>query len=476
MKLHAVLPLLVLPTLLFGKSGSPNILFLYTDDQAPWAVGKWSGHTYAKTPHLDKLFSEGAYLPNSFVVTPVCSPSRAALATGMYGTELGITDWIHPRNEPELGLDPQTTTWYEILQNAGYHTGLVGKWHLGLTDAHHPSKTGFNYFMGHRAGGWSTANPTLEVNGKPQKIEGLTTDILTDNAIKFLNDRPKEKPFLLCLHFRAPHTRWLPVAEEDWKPFADLDPKVPHSNYPGVDIPRVKKMIREYLASVRGVDRNVGRMLAELDRLGLRDNTVVVFSSDHGYNMGHNGIWHKGNGHWVLKREALPPATKNIPRGQRPNLFDNALRVPTSVRWPGKIKAGSVLPHTISTVDWFPTLVQIAKGQLPKDQPVRGRNFLPVLFGKSVEWDNDFYAEYSTKHQSRTHMRGWRTPKWKLVRDFLNEDRDELYDLSKDSEETNNLISSEKSVHQNIIRELHSKILAKMEELKDPALELARKR
>ena len=235
-------------------------------------------------------------------------------------------------------------------------------------------------------------------------------------------------------------------------------------------------MIREYLASVRGVDRNVGRMLAELDRLALRENTVVIFSSDHGYNMGHNGIWHKGNGHWVLKREALPPATKNIPRGQRPNLFDNALRVPTSVRWPGKIKAGSVLPHTISTVDWFPTLVQIAKGQLPKDQPVRGRNFLPLLFGKSVEWDNDFYAEYSTKHQSRTHMRGWRTPKWKLVRDFLNEGRDELYDLSKDPEETNNLINSEKSVHQNIIRELHSKILAKMEELMDPALELARKR
>ena len=101
-----------------------------------------------------------------------------------------------------------------------------------------------------------------------------------------------------------------------------------------------------------------------------------------------------------------PPATKNIPRGQRPNLFDNACACQTSVRWPGKIKAGSVLPHTISTVDWFPTLVQIAKGQLPKDQHVRGRNFLPVLFGKSVEWDNDLYAEYSTKHQSRTHIWG----------------------------------------------------------------------
>ncbi len=468
--------LLLLPVLLHGKAAVPNILFLYTDDQAPWAIGKWQGHTHADTPHLDKLFSEGAYLPNTFVVTPVCSPSRAALATGMYGTELGVTDWLHPRNEPKLGLDPKTTTWYEILQEAGYHTGLVGKWHLGLTDAHHPTKTGFDYFMGHRAGGWSTANPTLEVEGRQKKLPGLTTDILTDYAIEFLKDRPKEKPFLLCLHFRAPHTRWLPVAEEDWAPFADLDPKVPHPDYPGVDIPRVKKMIREYLASVRGVDRNVGRVLAQLDKLGLREDTVVVFSSDHGYNMGHNGIWHKGNGHWVLKRDALPAATQNIPRGQRPNLYDHALRVPTAVRWPGKIEPGSTLPHTISTVDWLPTLVSIAKAQLPKDQPVRGRNFLPVLLGKSIQWDNDFYAEYSTKHQSRTHMRGWRTPKWKLVRDFLNEGRDELYDLVNDPGETTNLIASEKPAHQAVVKELHAKILAKMEALADPALKLARQR
>ena len=449
----------------------PNILFLFTDDQAPWAVGKWKGHTHADTPNLDKLFSEGAYLPNTFVVTPVCSPSRASLATSRYGAELGITDWIHPRSEPKLGLEPKTTTWYEVLQRSGYHTALVGKWHLGLTDAHHPTKTGFDYFMGHRGGGWSSVNPTLEKDGKPQKFEGLNVDVLADHAIDYLeNKRSEDKPFLLCLHFRAPHTRWLPVAEEDWAPFANLDPKLPHPDYPGLDTARVKRMTREYLASVRGVDRNVGRVLAVLDALGLRENTFVVYSSDHGYAMGHNGVWHKGNGHWVLTKDALPPATKNIPRGQRPNLWDHSLRVPTAIRWPGVVKPGTVIKHTISFLDWYPTLVALAGAKLPRDETIRGRNFLPILRGEKPAWEDGFFFQYSTKHQSRTHMRAWRTPEWKLVRDFLNPERDELYDLRADPDETNNLIRSKKPEHQAVVKKHHALILTKMKETNDPAL------
>ncbi|MCP4510294.1 MAG: sulfatase-like hydrolase/transferase, partial [Fuerstiella sp.] len=167
----------------------PNILFIMTDDQAPWAVGAFDGPTHADTPHLNRLFEQGTYLPNTFVVTPVCSPSRAALATSRYGSEVGITDWLHPKTEANHGLAPQTTTWYEVLQNAGYHTGLVGKWHLGLLDQFHPTRTGFDYFMGHRGGGWSPSNPTLEKNGAGQKFEGLTTDILSDHAITSLKDR-----------------------------------------------------------------------------------------------------------------------------------------------------------------------------------------------------------------------------------------------------------------------------------------------
>ena len=447
----------------------PNILFIMTDDQAPWATGAFDGPTHANTPNLDKLFKSGAYLPNTFVVTPVCSPSRASLATSLYGTEVGITDWIHPRAEPNHGLDPSTITWYEVVQQAGYYTGLVGKWHLGLLDKFHPTKTGFDYFMGHRGGGWSPENPTLEKNGTNEKFDGLTTDILADHDIEFLQDRPSDQPFLLVLHFRAPHARWLPVAPEDWAPFNDLDPDLPHPDYPGLDSARVKRMTREYLASVRGVDRNVGRLLKTLDTQKLSDNTVVVYTSDHGYNMGHNGIWHKGNGHWVLKKDAQPPATDNIPKGQRPNMYDNSLKVPTAIRWPGITTAGTTLKSSVTQLDWFPTMVGIAQGTVPPGKTVRGRNLAPLLKGEARGWQNEVFAQYSTKHQSQTHMRCIRTNEWKLVRDFLNPERDELFHLTTDPDEQRNVLTE--SANADVVTRLHAKIIEQMKAINDPVLQ-----
>ena len=460
---------LVLAALPLAAADRPNILFLFTDDQAPWALGR-SGHPYAKTPHLDELFERGAYLTNSFTVTPVCSPSRASLMTSRYGSELGITEWINPSREPFLGLDPKTTTWSEIIQQAGYKTGLVGKWHLGLLDKHHPTKTGYGYFMGFRGGGASPDNPVLEKDGKERKFEGLTTDILTDHALEFLRAN-KDGPFLLSLHYRAPHARWLPVAPEDWAPFESLSPKPPHPDYPKLDVKRVQRMTREYLASVAGVDRNVGRVLALLDELGIRDDTVIVFSADHGYSMGHNGMWHKGNGHWVLTQN--PPATANIPDGQRPNMYDNSIKVPTAVVWPGVVKPGTRIDETVSNLDWYPTLVEIAGAELPAGETIRGRSIVPLLEGEAKGWDNDFYAEYSTHHQSRTDMRMYRTREWKLVRDFLDRGRDELYDLRKDPEERKNLIGSNSKKVQAVARDLHAKLLEKMRESKDPVLKWA---
>lgn len=445
----------------------PNILFLFTDDQAPWAL-EAAGHPHAVTPNMDTLVKQGAYLTNAFTVTPVCSPSRASLISGRYGSELGITDWIHPKREPDLGLPTDITTWVQLLQKAGYHTGLVGKWHLGTSDEMHPTKFGYDHFMGFRAGGAPTKNPTLEKHGKNEKIEGLTTDILTDHALEFLNNAPADKPFCLSLHYRAPHTTWLPVADEDWAPFAELDPTIPNPDYPNLDVPRVKKMTREYLASVAGVDRNVGRILQLLEEKDLTDNTVVIFSSDHGYNMGHNGIWHKGNGHWVLTKN--PPATENIPNGQRPNMYDNSIRIPTIIRWPGTIKPGIKIEQTVSNLDWFPTLLEMAGVDLPTDVKIHGESIVPILKGKNVDWDNDFYAEYSTKHQSHTHMRMIRTPEWKLIRDFLNVNRDELYHLTDDPAEANNLIHSDSPEVKAIIKQLDAKILDNMKSINDPVL------
>ncbi len=452
---------------LLAAAERPNILFIYTDDQAPWAVGV-SGHPHADTPNLDRLFREGAYLVNAFTTTPVCSPSRASLMASRYGSELGITDWLHPEREPEHGLDPAVLTWPKILEQSGYATGLIGKWHLGLLDRFHPTQFGFGYFMGFRGGGNTPADPILEIDGRERKFKGFTPDILTNHAIAFL-ERHSGKPFLLALHFRAPHARWLPVAEEDWAPFASLDPSIPNPGYPKLDVLRVKRMTREYLASVRSVDRNVGRLLRALDERKLRENTVVIFTSDHGYNMGHNGIWHKGNGHWVLTEN--PPATANVPTGQRPNMYDNSIRVPAAVRWPGVIEPGAILTETVSNLDWYPTLLAIAGVDRPKGELVRGRSFLPLLKGQKLDWDNDFYAEYSTQHQSRTHMRMYRTPEWKLTRDFLNPARDELYHLESDPAETKSLIASGRPEVQRAIAELHAKILAKMREIGDPVLE-----
>ncbi len=450
-------------------AAKPNILFILTDDQAPWALGL-SGHPHAHTPNLDKLFQAGAYLPNSFTVTPVCSPSRVSTICSRYGSEMGVTDWINPRVEPRHGLDPKTPTWPRELRKAGYQTALVGKWHLGLLDHQHPTQFGYEFFMGFRGGGATPFRPELEVAGRTQKVSGLTTDILTDEAIRWLRLLDQKKgPFALSLHYRAPHARWLPVREADWEPFDGLDPQLPHPDYPDLDVERVKRMTREYLASTAGVDRNVGKLLEELDRLKLAENTIVIFTSDHGYSMGHNGIWHKGNGHWVVKTP--PPATENVPKGQRPNMYDNSIRVPTAIKWPGVIKAGTVLNETVSNLDWFPTILAMAGVDLHSSIRVRGTDITPVLKDEAEAWSNDFYAEYSTKHQSHTDMRMYRTSDWKLIRDFRDHDRDELYSLTDDPEETNNLVNSDDARVKKIILDLDKKLRSKMQALNDPVLQ-----
>ncbi len=467
--LRSLLLALSWPILTLAGHGQdrPNILFVQTDDQAPWALGL--DHPEASTPHMDRLFSEGLRLTQCFTVTPVCSPSRASLMTSRYGSELGITDWINRRKEPQLGLDPDLPNWVRILRSHGYHTALIGKWHLGTEDRFHPLHQGFDHFMGHREGGWATSDPVLEKDGIDVKRPGLTTDILADEVIDYLEAHDPSEPFLLCWHTRAPHTRWLPVAEEDWAPFENLDPAVPHPDFPQLDVNRVKRMTREYLASVKGVDRNLGRVLQSLDQLGLRDNTVVIFTSDHGYSMGHNGIWHKGNGHWVLTNP--PAATENIPRNQRPNLYDHSLRVPTAIRWPGAISAGGTYDGMVSNLDWFPTILDMAGIELPGEILIRGRKipYRDADRTKPQENPRSLFAQYSTHHQSRTRMRGLRTASWKLIRDFLDPERDELYHLAEDPEERTNLITSTKPEIAAVRDRLHARLLERMQAIQDPA-------
>ena len=203
----------------------PNLVFLYTDDQAQWALGIY-GNREIKTPNLDDLARRGTIFRNAFTVTPVCSPSRAACMTSRFPNELGIADWIDPRKEPDLGLSPSAITWPELLKGCGYATMLAGKWHLGTRDEFHPTRQGFDSFFGFRDGSNLPINPRLESGGQVVELKGSLPDLLVNQGLDFIA-RHREGPFLLSIHFRAPHTPYGPVPEEDAAPYRTLDPAIP---------------------------------------------------------------------------------------------------------------------------------------------------------------------------------------------------------------------------------------------------------
>lgn len=436
---YIIAPLLLLLTITtHAAEGRPNILFILTDDQGAWAMGN-ENNPDADTPGMDRLAAEGAKFSNFFVTTPVCSPSRAGLLTSRYGSEVGITDWLSPKARPDasdesqLGLDPALPTWVRHLRDAGYQTGLVGKWHLGLRDEFLPSAFGYDFFYGFRGGGAPVVDPELEHDGVVAVERGLVSDLVTDKALAFIQAAAEQDaPFLLSLHYREPHAPWTPVAEADEAHVKDRTLTLPDPDVPNLDREKMEKSMREYLASTAGVDRNLRRILHLLDEYGLDRNTIVIFTSDHGYNVGHHGVLHKGNATWLTKG--------GEPSGRRPNMWDTSLRVPVLVRWPGVVKPGTVVTECITNLDWFPTLLAMAGlAPAPGDQ-IHGRNFLPLLEGESIPWDNDFYGEYAMHHGADADMRMYRTPEWKLMRDFRRPGMDELYDLKNDPGETKNLI------------------------------------
>lgn len=435
----------------------PNIVFLYTDDQGSWTLGH-GGNSQARTPHIDRMCREGAYFANSFVTTPVCSPSRASLMTSRYALEVGIEDHLaFTGPDAELGLDTKYPTWPQALRQAGYRTGLVGKWHLGSRPQFHPTRHGYEYAAFFQTGATGPMDPELEMEGVLKQFHGSTPDILTNIGLDFIR-RHRDDPFALSLHYRAPHASntpgttsggrtWLPVPAEDLSPFQNIEPRIPNPDYPRLDIAEVKRMTREYLASVHSVDRNVGRVFATLEELGLARNTIVVFTSDNGMNMGHNGIWHKGNGRWIL--------TDN--KGERPNMYDRSLRVPAAIRYPERIRPRTVR-ETVSNLDWFPTLLSLAGVPRPDGATLRGRDLTPLLNGRRVAWNNDLYTEYNLHSGTRAKMRAWRTPDWKLIRHLNVNGKDELYHLATDPEESRNRIEEQTPAVRAALNELTRKL------------------
>jgi uncharacterized sulfatase len=407
-----------------------NLISIVTDDQARWALGAY-GNKECRTPNLDRLAQDGAKFLNAFVPTPVCSPSRASFLTGRYGTELGITDWIAPvESDAGMGLPADAVTWPQVLQKHGYATALIGKWHLGTQPQFHPTKHGFDHFYGFLGGGNQPIDPTLEVDGKEKKLKGSLPDLLVDDAIQFVQAN-RARPFALLLHFRAPHLPYGPVPAEDSAPFKDLDPTIPKAA--GIDVAQVKKWTRDYYASIHSVDRNLGRLFAQLDEWKLTGKTIVLFTSDHGYMIGHHTLHTKGNGFWIAGGVTGP---------KRPNMFDESIRVPLLLRWPGVVKPGTEIAEPVTNLDTFPSVLGMLKVPLPERVKQHGADFSPLLRGQKADWRDTLFGQYDLHNGGLAYLRMVRTDKWKLVRHHHSNGMDELYDLEKDPGETRNLYNN----------------------------------
>ncbi|MBL8207150.1 MAG: sulfatase-like hydrolase/transferase [Blastocatellia bacterium] len=410
-----------------------NLISIVTDDQAHWSIGAY-GNKEAITPNMDRLAREGVKFNQAFVTTPVCSPSRVAFLTGLYGTQVGITDYLTPdEGASGMGLPKAATTWPQVLQQNGYQTALFGKYHLGLKPEYHPTKRGFDYFMGSQQGSFAPMNPKLDVKGQIVEVKGAGSDIVMDDAVHWIEANHK-RPFAALIHFREPHTPYGPMPEEDTKLFANLDPTIPQHR--GLDSAHVKRLHREYYAAVHAVDRNLGKLLALLDRLNLSSQTIVMFQSDHGYNIGHHGIETKGNGYWIAGGVNGP---------KRPNMWDTSLRIPLLIRWPGVVKANSEINETVLNLDMFASVLGMLNVSLPANVKQNGRDFSPLLRGEKIpDWRTEFFGQYDLHNVGLAYMRMWRTNDWKLVRHYHANELNELYDLKNDPGETKNLYKDEK--------------------------------
>jgi choline-sulfatase len=396
-----------------------NVVLFMTDDHGAWAMGAY-GCDEIHTPNLDKLAAGGARFTRAYAATPVCSPSRMTYLTGLLPSHHGVQDYLIP--EDSFGPKSRRflqglTTYTELLAKAGYTLGMCGKWHMGNDE--YP-QVGFTYWVTVPGGGGTYRDPVFVVQGQRKKIPGFKTDIVTDYALEFL-DRHHAKPFFLMVPFYAPHTPYdyqpeiyrAPYAQASFRCFP-RQPVHPRQN------PQLRKLhgnteaMRSYCALVTGVDYNVGRVLRRLEELGVRENTLVIFTADQGWNAGHHGVWGKGNG--------------TVPF----NMYEESIRVPMIWNHPGRIREGLVIEEMVSAYDFFPTILEYLGVGAPPDRRRIGRSYVPLLAGQKVSWRNRLYFEYA-------YVRAIRTENLKYV-ERTAEWPSELYDLEADPGETRNVI------------------------------------
>lgn len=392
----------------------PNFVIILTDDHGYSDVSTY-GAKDVHTPNIDRIASEGMLFTTMRANGTVCSPTRAALLTGRYADRVGVPGVIRNNPRDSWGyLDPQVQTLANLLGDAGYHTAIIGKWHLGLEAPNIPNERGFDYFQGflgdmmdsyttHQREGLNL----MRHNGDLIEPVGHATDLFSDWAADYLRGRAEvpDQPFFLYLAYNAPH---FPI-----EPPAEWLAKVRKRD------PGMKKDRAANVAFVEHLDAGIGRVLAALDESSLARDTVIVFTADNG--------------------GALPYAQCNDPwRGGKQQHYDGGLRVPFMVRWPAGIQAGSRSDYAGLIFDVFPTFVELAKERPPAD--LDARSLLPVLKGQVITGSRDLYfvrREGGSKYGGNSYealIRG----EWKLLRNDPFSPY-ELYHIGNDPQETKNL-------------------------------------
>ena len=461
----------------------PNILFIMSDDHAYQAISAYNDKLI-ETPNIDKLASEGILFSNASVTNSICAPSRATILTGKFSHLNGKVDNIFP-------FDTTQMTFPQLFKKAGYQTALIGKWHM------HPNPTNeFDYWkvLVGSGGQGDFYNPDfMSIDKGHEQIMGYSTDVVTDESIKWLDQRDQNKPFLMMVQFKSPHvpriphprymnmytedvaepatlydnyqnrlkgasTAWMeingqneevlayfppknatePVNKKQKKHLDRMTPKQrkalldamdnQNSEYYELkksgafkDPVKARKLkyqffIKNYLRCVQAIDDNVGRLLKWLEDNGLDENTIVIYSSDQSYFIGEHG--------WAEKRW----------------MYEEALKMPFVIRWPGKIKAGSKPQAMIQNIDYAPTFLDAAGATIPTR--FQGKSLLPVFSGeKSEVRDAIYYHYYHHGAHNVPRHEGIRTERYKLINFYTNNEF-ELYDLKNDPNEVNSVANN----------------------------------
>ena len=409
----------------------PNVLYILTDDMR-WDAMSCAGHPFFRTPHIDRLATEGVRFANAFVTTSLCSPSRASALSGLYAHAHGILNNFtdYPADLP---------SWPRRLQEAGYETAYIGKWHMGEQEDR--PRPGFDFWMSHRGQGNYFDNE-FNINGRREVIGGYYTHVVTDHAVAWLK-RPHRKPFALCLGHKAPHggpiqpepkyEHFLDAVDIKRPPTADdyergkpawLKESVP--TWHGIQGPlyghkEYGRFVRSYLGTIASVEDSMGRILEALEETGQLDRTLLVFTSDNGFVLGEHG------------------------RVDKRTMYEESIRVPLLVRYPPLVPKGKVVPQMVLNMDMAPSLLDLCNA--PPLGGIHGRSWRPLLEGRTEGWRAAWHYAYNYEKEFpyTPNVRGVRTEDWKYIHyppGDSGPDRytAELYHLKADPLETRNLI------------------------------------